>query len=272
MWTGAEETKPIFCTEAQWQTSATTYGVCGKFVYDSVNNTVRLPKITGKIDGTTDVTVLGDLTPLFVKLPNITGFSNVPCSDASGSLKVGPSTTSFPGPFSTYTGLVFDASASSNVYSGNGTDTTIHEQAINVFYYIVIATSTKTDIEVDIDEIATDLNGKADTDLSNVPASKGILAESYVNGTSGYNVYSNGYCEQWGQVSDASGGVWHSVTYLKPYTSEPNIQITIKGSSYTNAGGLAYTCNAQTSTSTGFTTYIDTNIPTKNWRACGYIR
>ena len=40
-----------FCTEAQWQASVSQYGVCGKFVYDSVNNTVRLPKITGFIEG-----------------------------------------------------------------------------------------------------------------------------------------------------------------------------------------------------------------------------
>ena len=26
-----------FCSEADWQTSVTTYGSCGKFVYDSVN-------------------------------------------------------------------------------------------------------------------------------------------------------------------------------------------------------------------------------------------
>ena len=46
----------LFDTEADWQASVTTYGVCGKFVYDSINNTVRLPKITGFIEGTTDVT------------------------------------------------------------------------------------------------------------------------------------------------------------------------------------------------------------------------
>ena len=32
-------------------------------------------------------------------------------------------------------------------------------------------TGEKTEIEVDIDEIATDLNGKADVDLSNVSSS-----------------------------------------------------------------------------------------------------
>ena len=58
-----------------------------------------------------------------------------------------------------------NASRSSSIY---GNSTTVQPQTIKVLYYIVIATTTKTDIEVDIDEIATDLNGKADTDLVNV--------------------------------------------------------------------------------------------------------
>ena len=37
-----------------------------------------------------------------------------------------------------------------------------------LYEYIVLATTTKTDIQVDIDEIATDLNSKADKDLSNI--------------------------------------------------------------------------------------------------------
>ena len=43
--------------------------------------------------------------------------------------------------------------------------------------YIVIANSTKTDIQVDIDEVVTDLNGKADTDLSNINASQSAKNE-----------------------------------------------------------------------------------------------
>ena len=44
-----DPTANYFCTEVEWQTSVATYGVCGKFVYDSVNNTVRLPKYNSKI-------------------------------------------------------------------------------------------------------------------------------------------------------------------------------------------------------------------------------
>lgn len=152
--------------EQNWQSSVSTFGVCGKFVYDSVNNTVRLPKITGKLDGTTDTSVLGDLSPLFIKLPNITGdFVSWSASGAFSQTEVGTTDGLGAGSYWAGTGkgtVNFSASRSSSVYSGNGSDTNIHEQAVKTLFYIVIATSTKTDIEVDIDEIATDLNNKAD--------------------------------------------------------------------------------------------------------------
>lgn len=172
-WTGAEVVKPIFCTEEQWQQSVTTYGVCGKFVYDSVANTVRLPKITGIVEGTTDLTALGDLVE--AGLPNITGTLTSDQSPAAyyggtgtGALNVLESRSAYVGTSNGATracGINFDASSSNSIY---GNSTTVQPQSIKVLYYIVVATSTKTEIEVDIDEIATDLNGKADVDLTNV--------------------------------------------------------------------------------------------------------
>lgn len=166
-----------FCTESDWQSSVSTYGVCGKFVYDSTNNTVRLPKVTGKIDGTTDINALGDLEPLFVKLPNITGWhqeiNHYTYWDNSGAF-TGTRLSTFDGTErgSDYGGrglctISLDASRSSSVYSGNGSDTAIHEQAIKCFIYIVIATSSKTEIQTDIDEVVTDLNNKMDRDCLN---------------------------------------------------------------------------------------------------------
>ena len=72
----------LFISEADWQTAVTTYGVCGKFVYDSTNQTIRLPKITGIIEGTTDVTALGDLVQ--AGLPNITGSTGIYISGGDG--------------------------------------------------------------------------------------------------------------------------------------------------------------------------------------------
>lgn len=173
-----------FTTEALWQSSVSTYGVCGKFVYDSTNNTVRLPKVTGKIDGTTDLNALGDLEPLFVRLPNITGSFYSTCDNtytsSSGAFST-VSTGSYTRGMGNYTvnwaQRTFNASRSSSVYSGDGSNTAIHEQAIKCFIYIVIAISSKTEIQTNIDEITTDLNGKMDVDLSNMSASQSAKNE-----------------------------------------------------------------------------------------------
>ena len=178
----------LFVTEAAWQQSVTTYGVCGKFVYDSVNNTIRLPKITGIIEGTVDATALGDLVQ--AGLPNITGqisgllkhnlFQGIGAfssSELSGSVLSAYIAGS--GNYqSTIQTTSIDASRSSSIY---GNSTTVQPQTIKAFIYIVIATNTKTEIEVDIDEIATDLNGKADTDLSNVTTITNSLTSTAIN-------------------------------------------------------------------------------------------
>ena len=150
-----------FVTEDEWQQSVTTYGSCGKFVYDSTNNTIRLPKVSDILQGTTDLAALGDLIEAglpqipdhrhyyhYSERPDGTGWPEF------GDQKYGPTQTE---------GISYIAP--SNIY---GKSDTVQPQAIKVLYYIVIATSTRTDIQVDIDEIATDLNGKADVDLTNI--------------------------------------------------------------------------------------------------------
>lgn len=194
-----------FTTEALWQQSVTNYGVCGKFVYDSTANTVRLPKVTGIVEGTLDANSLGELVQAALPALNSNGahthtrgtmeilgtlpnmVSNETSSGENGSFSwsragnnVGTGSSfnklqvTFTGSKS-WTGATSSNGTHTHTFSGNiGTSDTVQPQAVKGFLYIVIATSVKTDIEVDIDNIATDLNGKADTDLSNVSA----IAES----------------------------------------------------------------------------------------------
>lgn len=156
-----------FCTETEWQTSVNTYGVCGKFVYDSTNNTVRLPKITGFIEGTVDINVVSNLTS--AGLPNITG--RIGNTDIEGSSSTGAFYRSGrSGKLENQDGnpdpnVYFDASRSNPIY---GNSDTVQPQSIKVLYYIVVANTQKTEIQVDIDNIATELNGKANVSLSNV--------------------------------------------------------------------------------------------------------
>ena len=265
----------LFETEANWQTSVTNYGVCGKFVYDSVNNTVRLPKITGFTEGTTDVTALGDL--IEAGLPNITGEINK-SNTANNQMGFEYTTSENPSnfisgafsssQFGTYKGIadgngnahtaskiVFDASLSNPIY---GNSSTVQPQAIKVLYYIVVANSVKTNIEVDIDEVMTDLNGKADVDLNN--CTKPHIVETYVNGTSWYRIWSDGWIEQGGEIAASTT----SVTLLKPYLNT-NYNVVMSGSNY---GGSDQTLGTSARTVSGFT--VSTSSYKRNWQARGY--
>ena len=280
----------LFTTEANWQSAVSTYGVCGKFVYDSVNNTVRLPKITGIVQGTTDVTALGDL--IQAGLPNITGtfgcdYTNT--SRLSGALYAK----------STYSGLTYavsaitatevglNASRSSSIY---GSSSTVQPQTIKVLFYIVIANTTKTQIEVDIDEIATDLNGKADTDLSNLSnglantlcttaatttssassARPAVVVENYKNGNDWYRVWSDGWIEQGGVTGTTRGS--ETVTYLKPFSDTKYFVVKNANTSYGSYAAIAEQC-CYSLTTTGFSTLNVGSAYNQNpspWYACGY--
>ena len=172
-----------FTTEALWQQSVTTYGVCGKFVYDSVNNTVRLPKITGIIEGTTDLTALGDLVQ--AGLPNITGgFFTYGAQNVYGAFQTsGGGNGAGGGSYYREQTYTFDASRSSAIYGGSST---VQPQTIKILYYIVIASSSKTEIQVDIDEVSTDLGAKADVDLSNASPAQSFKNASIAWGIPDY--------------------------------------------------------------------------------------
>lgn len=258
--------------EQSWQQSVTTYGSCGKFVYDSVNKTIRLPKVSDILQGTTDVTALGDL--IEAGLPNITGTFNA-AQDVSPS---GAFQTDYNGhvpyargDWSSYV-TSFNASRSSEIY---GNSPTVQPQTILGLIYIVIATSTKTQIQVDIDEVMTDLNGKADVDLTNVTNTSGFrkLVELYKNGTSWYKVFreydpSTGnliglWCEQGGVVSA------DTISFLKTYVdTNYNLQLTIGNN---DTGAYQHKNYPYSKTTTGFTTSGATGFTVKDWRACGYI-
>ena len=164
----ADSTATCWTTESDWQTSVSTYGECGKFVYDSVNNTLRLPKLASFVQATSSASELGSLVE--AGLPNITGNiyemahgAHVSAS-ASGVFALISSGHRGNAVGEGYANNIsFDASRSSSIY---GNSTTVQPQAIKYYFYIVVGTVYKTDIQVNIDNIMTDLNGKAFKDMS----------------------------------------------------------------------------------------------------------
>jgi hypothetical protein len=302
----------LFTTEADWQTSVTNYGVCGKFVYDSVNNTVRLPKKSSTerhliksvhngeawcdiySDGwceqgnsresmNSDSIKAIDLLVPFVDT-NYSVFNIALGSGITGNARSNPmlgtnrTTSGFNLGQDTYAdqGGIWEAKGFVDV-SDLGSETT--------YQYIVIANSTKTEIEVDIDEIATDLNGKADVDLSNVSNTSGFrkLIEVYNNGTSWYKVYneydpSTGtfigkWCEQGGRTAYSTTGT-ETVSLLKEMRdTNYSCQVTLFGgtSGYTsNIQGQYITCWDLTTTSFKHQRFNAQTVQ-QMWKVCGYL-
>lgn len=218
-----------FCSEADWQTSVTNYGVCGKFVYDSVNNTVRLPKYSNKIYTSgiaSTAPVLGN--GMTLGLTDGTHNGSLGTGTVSAHIYLGGATnygdnvsTSGAG------GAAFSSGAKIGITT-NGDKSGIIAQLSNItasidgYYYIVTVTSTKTEIEVDIDEIATDLNGKADTDFTNITntakvsiAHNAMPSDRYVDLTLGASdsVYT-APADGWFSISKTAGSDWYTI-YLQ---------------------------------------------------------
>jgi hypothetical protein len=261
----------LFTTEANWQTAVSTYGVCGKFVYDSTNQTVRLPKYgdkiytsdiasTAEVKGNGKTIGMTDGTNNFGLLEGVYGGYGLKAAfDKDVGASVGGNSDV---PTGKAWGLITDGSKS-GIIADLSTITT----ALDGYWYIVIATSVKTQIEVDIDEIATDLNGKADIDLGNCTAPH--IVETYVNGSSWYRVYSDGWCEQGGACILGT----FSYSFMKQYISRPNVQLT-RMSTYNANGWVSDVGFNSVPTTTGFT--LNSNFTSSyflgaDWVACGYI-
>lgn len=290
----------LFETEANWQSSATTYGACDKFVYDSVNNTVRLPKRTSEhgeliksySNGTEWYRIYSDgwceqgglnLTsqssgnnsayyisiPLLVEMAdnNYTGF--LQANFGGGS--------SWNGPYRDES----RSTTSTAVFSGwvNGSCIVICRswmvcgyadisgyQYSPLYEYICIANTTNTQVEIDINQVMTDVNAKVDKgDL----APCHVVIETYSNGTSWYRLYDDGWCEQ-GQRIEESGVNIVDVYFLKSYASVPILLTSV--CSTNRSTFLDNNIDVHNLTTTGFTKQYIANVGTGwCWQACGYI-
>lgn len=198
-------TASYFATEEDWQASVSTYGVCAKYVYNSTDNTVRLPKITGLIEGTVDTNALGQLVEAGLPALSVnaggdhthtgtTAISGNHNHSSTHQMRAGNGSPHVAG-WGADNGYAGDATLWTNLSgdhthtfttalggghthtlsgAGIGNSNTVQPQTVKAFVYVVVATSVKEDIVVDIDNIATDLNAKAniadtaDNNLSNL--------------------------------------------------------------------------------------------------------
>lgn len=146
----------LFATSSAYENSLSTYGVCGKFVLDADNEQVRVPTITGFIEGAATLSTTGDITA--AGLPththtrgtmNITGrIGNVDVDSASSTgafYRSGTSGLLENGSGAPDPNVYFDASrnwtgaTSTATYSSTlATSNTVQPQSIKVLYYMIV--------------------------------------------------------------------------------------------------------------------------------------
>lgn len=272
-----------FCTEAQWQQAVSDYGVCGKFVLNTTAQTVRLPKYGDGIWSKEQV-YSGGSVPVFgngygLGLTNnsefgaftnygYNGFSYYAAQVSYFGSVVGTQGHAYGGsdnlsPSDRIIGVPTKSQLGDNPeYSGLIADVSNITTTTKVYYYIVLATTTNTQVEIDINQVMTEVNNKVDKSLLRECH---VVIETYVNGTSGYRIWDDGYCEQWGSIPASTS----SVTYLKIFRdTNYNILVQFRDTSATTTAQLGY--YVRTSAVNGFTTF-STDTMVRDWKACGYL-
>lgn len=111
--------------------------------------------------------------------------------------------------------------------------------------------------------------GRMQEQITNINApSRGYLVQSYVNGTSGYRVYSDGWCEQWGRITIGQDA-FVSVTFLKPFMNASYYANWISCNGETQNGEGTRACDNLTTTSMRIYNGQDCTM-LANWYTCGY--
>ena len=257
------------CTYSQYQSDIDTYGKCGKWALDTENGKFKTPYIP---DGTHIQQAMtdGELGKSYnAGLPNVTGTLGVYANlvPIGGAFYHGTTNNNSVGysqvTHSDWAGQKFDASRSNPIY---GASDTVQTEAVSLRYFVVVATGSINQSEMDWSQWASSLQGKANVDLSN--CTKPYITETYVNGTSGYRVWSDGYCEQWGRISVGSDASVR-VTFLKPFMNASYYANWISCNGCTLNGGGTRACDNLTTTSMRIYNGQDCTM-LANWYTRGY--
>ena len=183
----AEERKTAL---EKWQEEFTTYGQCGKYVI--TDSYVKLPAITKLTGGLVNTEMSKIASMNEAGLPEIAGGFTIKNTDVPNNAMYNES-----GAFSASSGsagrvlydrsstqavrnVKFNASRSNSIY---GKSATVETEYVKFPYYIVVATVTKTDIEVNIDNVVTELN-EINSTLTKITDSP-VLLFSSTGATSG---------------------------------------------------------------------------------------
>lgn len=203
-----------FISESAWQAEVSAHGACGKFVLDTTNKTIRLPKVTGFVEGTLDYSALGSLVE--AGLPNITGefagagwIMTQNYNTTKGAITTGPQVSIHYGATAGTGGDRFfiDASNSNPIY---GNSNTVQPQSVRGYYYIVLANTIKQPIEADVDQILGQVNTYThrieSLEANEVHRVIEFQVPTEGNGYAWYRKYADGWVEQGGRAIKTNSG------------------------------------------------------------------
>lgn len=144
--------------------------------------------------------------------------------------------------------------------NGSATTTTLYN-GLQIYTDIDTYTSTLRVGDIDLPLV---IQGSTIKDNNNAEFVR--LVESHTDETGGYRLYSDGYCEQWG---DSTGVATTSITFLKPYKNTSYTVLATSG--YPNDNPVYNSFLPHEKTPTGFSVkWVDT-LRYNMWRAFGYV-
>ncbi len=259
------------CAANQVTSLTTLYnntGIAWYYVLDTANKQFKLPRTKYDFVGLRDN--VGSYVP--ESLPNI-----------QGSVYLGTTTTSVTGAMSvdkvaghgstsgTSTDRVhFNASDYNPTYQDNAP---VQQRATQMYLYFYVGEFTQTAIEQTAGLNAELFNGKADVDTPSIQAP--YLKTTYVNDTSWYRIWSDGYCEQGGRLYNAKD-VANTITLLKTMKNT-NYSVFIAHGVEGVHNDTANMKRAEepfnfTTTSFQAWTHPSDGLNTVQWKVCGYIK
>lgn len=247
-------------TEAEWQEIATrNNGLCPFYSDGDGSTNFRTPKFAPY----QQIALASSSVDKYPQagIPNIVGEHNgTPwISEGSGAFKALSKRATIPaGLENGHNTVSFDASLCYPIYGNSDTvQSESHEWVMCVVVYGV-ATNVGS---VDIQNVMSAVNA-VQAQVGEIPTPKAYVTKTYVSGTQGYRVWSDGFIEQWGKVTISGECVNNTLTFQKPFKNT-NYNIQTAGYRITDRHACVI---SKTTTSVTFQAWDNDN----DWYAFGY--
>ena len=243
-----------------------TDGIAWFYLIDTVNKRFKLPRT--KYSFRCIRTNVGD--DIEESIPNITGgnfFYENGYNEFFGAVYNSHTGTGSKGGMDNDNSVGrFDASRCSSAYKDGAP---VQERATQMYLYFYSGQYSQSAIEQAAGINSELLNNKVD--ISNLVYIIPVI-DFFIDGTSGYIVFSNGYCKQWGTIPFGATGGWTTgnVTFLKNF-KDTNYSLVGRGN-WSDAGSCDFRVNSMSVS--GFSVTLAINTLTSHngqWEASGML-